>query len=498
MNDSYPICAASREFVRRCLGEYFAHLPAALRSGWDMPLVSRPYGRCAHTVPSDMADGPTDLEGRVAWRWLQVEPHPGWVFDTRVLPPAFWAYQHFNHVCRFLLRDDRSSYLLPATPSHEPGFAYSKLDWNWRTDRQSEGRRELTGFWPLGQSEDGKEVLCADMHSRDSDGDAPVVAFDREAVFRLRPQLVLSTSRRQLLAPLARPLFGSFREMLGHYCLSGGRAWTGREQRPQSRALLTAPPPFDWEPWLDPEPAPDRFAPDQTRQEPEPRAVEEHLNRIASKIRAARLLDPACLAAGSDWHEYETNPTLSLAERQTFEANKGVRLPEAYAQFLMRIGNGGVGPGAGLCRLEESMFGFCEGDGPLSTPFPHRALWELPTVDAERDGERPEGSDEESGGASPGPTQGSLILSRWPMRGGPAYALLVVSGPERGHVWVDRRFADDDDWDDQMLFAEGTPRGVVPVVRRGPYSFLAWYESHLDKMLDQAEVLYQSLRKTER
>jgi hypothetical protein len=39
--------------------------------------------------------------------------------------------------------------------------------------------------------------------------------------------------------------------------------------------------------------------------------------------------------------------------------------------------------------------------------------------------------------------------------------LLVVTGPQRGHVWIDRR---------------QSGLGVRPVLRRGQYSFLAWLE----------------------
>jgi hypothetical protein len=483
--DPAKVVRADREYVRRCLEAYFARLPDALRTGWGRPQVTALPNRFLGAVPNDMADGPPDPAGRVRWRWLEFDPSPwDWLYND--LPPVYGAYHHYHRVCRFVLRDERSSFILPPTPTPYPGFALLKLDGDWRTDQPTEGRDERTGFWPLGWSEDGTDVICADMHRRGPDGDAPVVAIDRTAAFRLRPRVVASRDRRPLLAPLARPLFGSFRDMLGHFCLGSGCRWTGREPFPLERCRGPVPEPFDWEPWLDPEPPPDRPAPDQSGREPDPRAVADHLDRIAAKVRFARVWDPARLGIGAIWHEYALNPPLWPEERAGFEGAHRVRLPEAYAQFLMRVGNGGTGPGGGLRRLEDRALGRCEGDVPLAAPFPHRVAWAAPPDPPDPDDfVRPLPEDD--------PTRGSQLLGRWPMSGEYIAAVLVVTGAERGHVWVDQRDAYDPDADDLVFCRPDLPRGVVPVMRRGPYSFLAWYEGHLDALIDQADLLYAAI-----
>ena len=58
--------------------------------------------------------------------------------------------------------------------------------------------------------------------------------------------------------------------------------------------------------------------------------------------------------------------------------------------------------------------------------------------------------------------------------------LLVVHGAERGHVW---------------LHDLGRSGMIYPLFRRGPYSFLAWYEQALDHMLGQIDGLYQDIPK---
>jgi hypothetical protein len=73
---------------------------------------------------------------------------------------------------------------------------------------------------------------------------------------------------------------------------------------------------------------------------------------------------------------------------------------------------------------------------------------------------------------------GTVLLSDLPAHRASCNILLVVSGPERGHIWVDDRVRG---------------RGIYPLVRRGPYSLLAWLEGGLDYLLANIDSLYQGL-----
>lgn len=49
----------------------------------------------------------------------------------------------------------------------------------------------------------------------------------------------------------------------------------------------------------------------------------------------------------------DPNPVLTETQVAEFEHEYGVKLPEDYREFLLRIGNGGPGPGYGLMTLES-------------------------------------------------------------------------------------------------------------------------------------------------
>ncbi|HEY8504911.1 MAG TPA: hypothetical protein VIL46_10035 [Gemmataceae bacterium] len=112
-------------------------------------------------------------------------------------------------------------------------------------------------------------------------------------------------------------------------------------------------------------------------------------------------------------------------------------------------------------------------DDRLRRPFPHRAHWRP---------EPPDDPDDEEAWdryESPGQVDGTIFLGEQrDEQGHAATWLLVVNGPERGHVWADQRRRGE---------------GIRPVLRRGPYSFLAWYEAVLDAALARIDALYREL-----
>ena len=187
---------------------------------------------------------------------------------------------------------------------------------------------------------------------------------------------------------------------------------------------------------------------------------------------------------GASDHGFELNPPLADADVAEFERRHGIALPEQYRWFITTIGNGGVGPHYGVFALgemdeDDEVSEWREEDGfvgALSRPFPHVEPWndlngKPPAELAEADEDRYQaGMDAfekryfeatNMNGAIPVCHMG-CALRVW----------LVVTGPERGHVWFDRR---------------ADYEGVEPILndRGEPATFLEWYEEWLRTALEE-------------
>ncbi len=147
------------------------------------------------------------------------------------------------------------------------------------------------------------------------------------------------------------------------------------------------------------------------------------------------------------------NSPISERALQDFEAAHGIQLPDGYREFLLRAGNGGDGPPEyGLGPL-----GLPARDMPpeqtrwwvelrnVQKPFPFTRYW-IWDVGQETD----EGTEEQV-------NNGSIYIGN---DGCGAYWHLIVTGPERGNVW--------------MISGEG----VQPACPKR--DFLTWYEDWLD------------------
>lgn len=158
--------------------------------------------------------------------------------------------------------------------------------------------------------------------------------------------------------------------------------------------------------------------------------VEHVLSRLAAMAGA----DPKCQKFGAGRHRYRLEPVLSEAEVSAFEEQHGVTLPEAYRNFVTQVGDGGAGPFYGLFRLKESRRRDAEWEEReipdfLATPFPHTEAW-TPDPYKELDGDEYD---------DPQWITGSLNIAEF---GCGAFLRLVITGPERGHVWFDDRPSD--------------------------------------------------------
>ena len=136
---------------------------------------------------------------------------------------------------------------------------------------------------------------------------------------------------------------------------------------------------------------------------------------IAGKLKQA--IARGVRPFGADEHGFRLKPPLSEAEVAAFELCHGVKLAEGYRAFLTHVADGWAGPAYGLFPLAETV---------------HRQ-----------------------------PRSGTLVLCD---EGCGYRHFLVLTGPERGQMWLDATVGDDG----------YHPLGV---------DFLEWYERWLDDAL---------------
>lgn len=152
-----------------------------------------------------------------------------------------------------------------------------------------------------------------------------------------------------------------------------------------------------------------------------------------------------------DVRSFELNQAIAEEKVEAFEQGLSIRLPSEYRDFLVQIGNGGAGPYYGIFPLGTADDGFTirawkMNDslvGDPSKPFRFKEAWndtsnmppdDLLEKNAEEywrqmeDFERTYWSSELMNGSVPVCHQG-CALRIW----------LVVTGPQSGELWDDRR-----------------------------------------------------------
>jgi hypothetical protein len=418
-----------------------------------------------------MCQGKSNSAGLVAWKHVVVvrDSLASPTLPMLGVPPLFRAYLLRHRVGRLTWHCGAIELELPATPTHAPFFAIGWYRLRWGALLYP------SKFVPFAVSTDDKWLACFDRQTPADDGDSPVLVFPCAEVFRCWPP-----ANRTALLRLARPLAASFRQLLHDACatpktgLTSPKVPLALRVRASGRAA-----PFAWEALLDAEPNPNAAAPSQARRQVHPDNVVPHLERIADKIATLRQADPGFLIPESEFHRYRMNPTLPRQDLLAFERREGCTVPVPLAEFLMRLGNGGFGPGDGLLRLEVSAARYfthfdpelAEDKGRLARPFPHRQAWEPSAVKAP-------GHRRKDCNSYPAQVRGTVAVAVVDNgTGDDRLILLVVNGRERGHLWVDDR---------------RRGNGIYPLFRRGPWSFLAWYEQALDAILAQIDRLYDS------
>ena len=181
-------------------------------------------------------------------------------------------------------------------------------------------------------------------------------------------------------------------------------------------------------------------------------------------------------------HRFILNERLSDKDISAFEKKHRISLPEEYRNFLIEVGNGGAGPDYGIHKL-----GTADEDKPwskddwlvgvLSKAFPHTSAWNPVPEDSETGEPNEEALDEieeeyfalrQSNGAIPISHHGCNIRY-W----------LVVTGPERGNVWLDRRT----EWGGLSPISVGDAERVA---------FLNWYLEWLSEAEEKYGVTGQA------
>lgn len=458
--------SAERAFLLDLLQPYFRRLPRALRTG-----VAQPGGKTTKffpvTVPRDMWDGQPDEQGLVVWKPSIGELNVyDWIFFPVGVPPLHKVYLYFWRGCGIPLRVRGREIWLQATPTHLPAFATDRFRGKY------DDFKRATGYAVFADTRDADALICFDLTRRDTDGDSPVVLLPADIVNRL-----LFGYDRQSVESHAEVLAPTFRAFLTAACSDTNEPWPSDGACPCARVSARSAgwSPFDWTPYL----APARKDGDDANLDIA--EVDRHCVRIKAKLDALRRADPGCLVSGSQWHQHRMNPPIRAEGLAVFEEREKVSVPTAYARFLLQVGNGGVGPHRWLYQVEVSStawlrdaVGWHEAeDGRLGQPFPHRSLFQ-PHLEIMEDPLETDYRDY----MHPRHVQGSLRLTELKVRRLQCELLLIATGPERGHLWIDDR-------------ARG--RGIYPLRQQGPFTFLAWFEQGLDYMLDRIDTLYAGL-----
>ncbi|WP_408649631.1 SMI1/KNR4 family protein [Kitasatospora sp. CMC57] len=207
-------------------------------------------------------------------------------------------------------------------------------------------------------------------------------------------------------------------------------------------------------------------------------------------LREAPFLEEVFGARQGFGHEFQLEPPLSEAEVTAAEEELGVSFPSAYRTFLLEVGAGGAGPHYGIfpLRHDEQGWHWAEGrnvrsdNALLGEAFPsaaERARWEE-ELNA-REPVEPDYPDNQSYLAAFGAwddeweqlhasmTAGAICLSH---QGCGYFTWLVVTGPERGTLFIDLRAAD----------------GTLEPLTAGPnrVGFRDWYLDWLTRAASQA------------
>ncbi|MEA5571535.1 SMI1/KNR4 family protein [Calothrix sp. UHCC 0171] len=211
-----------------------------------------------------------------------------------------------------------------------------------------------------------------------------------------------------------------------------------------------------------------------------------NFEKLKNKLSQLVHLDTNFEVFGSESHQYILNPCLSEKELQDFELNFQVNLPEDFRNFLLKIGNGGAGPGYGFLGLNIDNFQNGQLFQPdfLAQDFSLKHEWNDLDLLQEMNGSKVSVYFDQKF------IQGSIAVAEY---GCGIQARLVVTGEERGNIWIDDRtneagiypltshcaafFHDDPDMDTYMYESVEESKEAL--------TFYEWYENWLNLAINQ-------------
>jgi SMI1 / KNR4 family (SUKH-1) len=180
---------------------------------------------------------------------------------------------------------------------------------------------------------------------------------------------------------------------------------------------------------------------------------------------------------GSLSHKYKFNKCLTKNEVNNFENDHKIILPAEYKNFITQIGNGGSGPAYGLFELNSWNFELDINIAFfLNQNFPHTEKWNLEQkFDINEDDyfDTPAYQSWEQEYYSNIHITGSMRICHY---GCAIYYMLVVTGNEKGNIWVDDRASD---------------FGIYPAISKitgQKLQFIEWYNEWLNESLLQLQA----------
>ncbi|MEH2423734.1 MAG: SMI1/KNR4 family protein [Nostoc sp.] len=213
--------------------------------------------------------------------------------------------------------------------------------------------------------------------------------------------------------------------------------------------------------------------------------------QLKKKLTQLAILDATFEVFGSESHQYQFKPCLSNKDIQVFESRYNITLPSEYRNFLLEVGNGGVGPGYGLSGLlgieNEDVIPeklYQENYEILSKPFLLTEAWnDLDLIVKNNTGFVANNDayfDDKL-------IQGTLTITNY---GCGIYAMLVITGEQSGKIWIDDRTNDNGIYPASLTFCHAfhdtNPDDFYQDSdEEQSLSFYDWYEDWLNRSLDQ-------------
>lgn len=214
----------------------------------------------------------------------------------------------------------------------------------------------------------------------------------------------------------------------------------------------------------------------------------DKIQKLQEKFHQLVSLDKHGDILGCDVHRYKLNSCISEAKLQAFEQKYKITLPKDYRNFLLLMGNGGAGPGYGLFGIgyksEMTRILKQEGEDFLCQFFPGEDFLDEDDDDFEDEDEDFEDDEIDSENYL---IQGTITIAHY---GSGLYAQLVLTGNQRGNVWIsDRANANDGEIYPAspnfccMFHGEGEDDDCESEDELRVLSFYEWYEDWLNRSL---------------